>query len=41
MPTNELPLRQDTVVDLFTLIYVYVDDYLKAAACSGLFTLPA
>lgn len=41
MATNELPLLQDTVTDLFTLIYVYVDDYFKAAACSGLFTLPA
>lgn len=40
MATNELPLHQDTVVDLFTLIYVYVDDYVKAAACSGLFRLP-
>ena len=40
MPTNQLPLAQDTVEDLFTLVYVYVDDYLKAAACSGLFALP-
>ena len=40
MATNELPLSQDTVEDLFMLMYVYVDDYLKAAACSGLFTLP-
>jgi transposase len=40
MPTNQLPLSQDTVEDLFTLVYVYVDDYLKAAACSGLFSLP-
>ncbi|WP_240501509.1 hypothetical protein [Deinococcus sp. LM3] len=28
------------MTDLFTIIYVYVDDYLKAAARSGLFTLP-
>ncbi|GAA5435879.1 transposase [Deinococcus aquaticus] len=40
MPTKELPLHQSTVTDLFTIIYVYVDDYLKAAARSGLFTLP-
>lgn len=40
MPTNLLPLNQATVEDLFLLIYVYVDDYLKAAACSGLFVLP-
>ena len=40
MPTNQLPLAQDTVEDLFTLVYVYVDDYLKAAARSGLFALP-
>lgn len=40
MPTKELPLHQHTVVDLFIIIYVYVDDYLKAAARSGLFTLP-
>jgi len=40
MPTRELPLNQDTVEDLFTLMYVYIVDYLKAAACSGLFTLP-
>ena len=36
MLTNQLPLAQDTVEDLFTLVYVYVDDYLKAAARSGL-----
>ena len=29
MPANQLPLAQDTVEDLFTLVYVYVDDYLK------------
>ena len=40
MTTNQLPLSQDTVEDLFTLVYVYIDDYLKAAARSGLFTLP-
>ena len=40
MATRELPLNQDTVEDLFTLVYVYIDDYLKAAARSGLFTLP-
>ncbi len=40
MATKELPLAQHTVEDLFTLIYVYVDDYLQAAACSGLFVLP-
>ena len=41
MPTNALPLAQSTVEDLFTLIYVYVDDYLKAAAVSGLVQLPS
>lgn len=40
MPTNELPLVQSTVEDLFLLVYVYIDDYLKAAEISGLFTLP-
>jgi len=40
MPTRELPLSQDTVVDLFTVVYVYIDDYLKAADLSGLFRLP-
>ena len=40
MTTNELPLNQDTVIDLFTLVYVYIDDYLQAAARSGLFVLP-
>ena len=30
MPTKELPLHQHTVVDLFIIIYIYVDDYLKA-----------
>ena len=40
MATKELPLTQDSVEDLFTLVYVYVDDYLQAAACSGLFVLP-
>ncbi|WP_240740768.1 transposase [Deinococcus sp. Arct2-2] len=40
MPTKELPLDQESVEDLFTLIYVYVDDYLQAAACSGLVVLP-
>jgi hypothetical protein len=40
MATNQLPLSQDTVEDLFNLVYVYIDDYLKAAARSGLFTLP-
>ena len=40
MATEELPLHQDTVTDLFTLIYVYVDDYLKAAVYSGLYSLP-
>ena len=29
MLTNQLPLAQDTVEDLFTLVYVYVDDYLE------------
>ena len=40
MTTNQLPLSQDTVEDLFALVYVYIDDYLKAAARSGLFALP-
>jgi transposase len=40
MATNELPLAQHSVEDLFPLIYVYVDDYVQAAACSGLFVLP-
>lgn len=40
MPTTELPLTQDTLRDLFTLVYVYVDDYFQAAACSDLFSLP-
>lgn len=40
MPTKELPLDQDTLRDLFTLVYVYVDDYFQAAARSGLFRLP-
>lgn len=40
MPTKELPLAQDSVVDLFTLVYVSIDDYLKATEISGLFTLP-
>jgi len=40
MATQELPLAQHTVIDLFTLIYVYIDDYLKAAELSGLFQLP-
>ncbi|UQN10756.1 hypothetical protein M1R55_31230 (plasmid) [Deinococcus sp. QL22] len=40
MATNELPLAQHSVEDLFTLIYVYVDDDVQAAACSGLFVLP-
>lgn len=40
MPTKELPLGQDSVIDLFTLVYVYIDDYLKAADLSGLFVLP-
>lgn len=40
MATKELPLHQDTLTDLFTLIYVYVDDDLKAAVDSGLVSLP-
>lgn len=40
MPTTTLPLNQDTVSDLFTVVYVYIDDYLQAAVSSGLLTLP-
>ena len=40
MPTKLLPLQQASVEDLFLLAYVYIDDYLKAAVYSGLFTLP-
>ncbi|WP_240741065.1 hypothetical protein [Deinococcus sp. Arct2-2] len=40
MPTKELPLAQGSVEDLFTLISVYVDDDLQAAAHIGLFVLP-
>ena len=40
MPTTTLALDQDTVCDLFTLVYVYIDDYLQAAVSSGLLTLP-
>lgn len=40
MPTTELSLSQSTVEDLFLLVYVYVDDYVKAAELSGVFTFP-
>jgi hypothetical protein len=40
MPTNQLPLHQNTVTDPFTLIYFYVDDYLQAPVYSGLACLP-
>ena len=40
MPTKLLPLQQASVEELFLLAYVYIDDYLKAAVHSGLFTLP-
>ena len=40
MHTKLLPLQQASVEDLFLLAYVYIDDYLKAAVYSGLFTLP-
>ena len=36
MPVNRLPLTHDTVEALFTLVCVYIDDYLKAAACISL-----
>ena len=33
-------LNQDTLTDLFTLVYVFVDDYLVAAQREGIFALP-
>ena len=32
--------QQSTLTDLFTLVYVFVDDYLLAAQRAGVFTLP-
>ena len=32
--------QQSNLTDLFTLMYVFVDDYLLAAQRAGVFTLP-
>ncbi len=40
MSKSRYLLKQHTLSELFTVVYVLVDDYLKAAQVSGRFELP-
>lgn len=40
MSKTTIFLQQATLSDLFTIVYVLVDDYLRASAAAGSFTLP-
>lgn len=40
MSKTTIFLKQSTLSDLFTIVYVLVDDYLRASAVAGTFVLP-
>ena len=40
MTKSRYLLKQHTLTELFTVVYVFIDDYLKAAQASGHFELP-
>ena len=40
MSKTTIFLKQSTLSDLFTIVYVLVDDYLLASVATGTFTLP-
>lgn len=40
MSKSRYLLKQHTVTELFTLVYVVIDDYLKAGQRAGRFELP-
>ncbi len=40
MSKTTIFLNQSTLTDLFTIVYVFVDDYLSASITAGNFTLP-
>ncbi len=40
MSKSRYLLKQHTLSELFTVVYVFIDDYLKAAQASGHFELP-